>query len=278
MTRFAGDIHTHVWLPEHMSPEFAHDLAQVWPDVKRVDASPQGHWDAVVGTTKRSVVLAFDARHAGIVVPDEYVADYVSRDRSRLVGFTSVDPMRPDALKRLAQGVEGFGMGGVKLAPTYQGFDPLCAEAFALYKKIEEYDLPIVWHQGATFVRNSVLKYAFPHQIDDVARAFPKLRIIIAHIGHPWIDECITVVRKHPRVFADISGLEGRPRQFRAGLMMAAEYGIARKLLFGTDYPFATADVVDGALARMLDKEAPDDLVRLIEHLRQTDPFETVGF
>lgn len=278
MTTFPGDIHTHVWLREHMSDEFAHDLRQVWPDVDRVDASPEAHWQAVAGATRRSVVLAFDARHSGLIVPDDYVADYVSRDRGRLVGFTSVDPMRPDALKRLAHGVEGLGMGGVKLAPTYQGFDPLCAEAFALYARIEAYDLPIIWHQGATFVRNSVLKYALPYQIDEIARTFPKMRIMIAHMGHPWIDECIVVVRKHPNVFADVSGLEGRPRHFRNALLSAAEYGVGRKLLFGTDYPFATADVVDRALERTLGDNPPDDLARLVEHVRTTDPFETVGF
>lgn len=275
---FPGDIHTHVWLPQHMSEEFTHDLAQVWPEVHEVEASPDAHWDAVAHSTRRSVVLAFDAPHSGIVVPDAFVADYVKRDRSRLVGFTSVDPMRPDALARLREGIEGFGMGGVKLAPTYQGFDPLGREAYALYKQIEQYDVPIVWHQGATFVRKSILKYALPHQIDDVAREFPKLRIIIAHLGHPWIDECITVIRKHPRVFADISGLAGRPRQFRAALLSASDYGVSRKLLFGTDYPFATAASLTAALQALLDKDAPADLVELIDTLRTSDPFETVGF
>ncbi|MET3577178.1 putative TIM-barrel fold metal-dependent hydrolase [Mesorhizobium robiniae] len=278
MSQYPGDIHTHIWLREHMSDSFASDLRRVWPDVDRVDASPDVHWRVVVGTTRRSVVLAFDARHAGIMVPDEYVAEYVQRDPGRLVGFTSVDPMRPDALDRLTHGVEGLGLRGVKLAPTYQGFDPLCSEAFALYARIEAYDLPIIWHQGATFVRNSVLKYALPYQIDEIARTFPKMRIMIAHMGQPWIDECIVVVRKHPNVFADVSGLEGRPRLFRNALLNAAEYGVGKKLLFGTDYPFATAEVVDRALERTLGDNPPDDLARLVEHVRSADPFETVGF
>ena len=36
--------------------------------------------------------------------------------------------------------------------------------------------------------------------------AFPNLTIIMAHIGHPWQIDCIVVIRKHPNVWADVSG------------------------------------------------------------------------
>ena len=274
----AGDVHTHVWLREHLSDEFRSDLAAIWPEVTKLDASPEAHFEHVAAAVGRSVVLAFDAEHSGIVVPNEFVADYVARDPSRLVGFCSVEPRRPDALDRLACAVEDLGLRGVKLAPTYQGFDPLGAEAFRLYERIAEYRLPTLWHQGTTFVRNSILKYAFPHQLDDVARAFPELRIVIAHLGHPWIGECIAVVRKHPFVFADISGLAGRPIQFREALTLAGEYRIAGKLLFGTDYPFAVAADVRSALVQIAaDAAAPHVLRQTAATILTTDPLAAIG-
>ena len=83
MKQLPGDVHTHIWLPEHLSDEFHHDLAAIWPEVTKLDASPEAHLEHVAAAVGRSVVLAFDAEHAGIVVPDEFVADYVARDPLR---------------------------------------------------------------------------------------------------------------------------------------------------------------------------------------------------
>jgi predicted TIM-barrel fold metal-dependent hydrolase len=95
-------------------------------------------------------------------------------------------------------------------------------------------------HQGTTFVRFGPLIHARPILIDEIARLFPNLKIVIAHIGHPWIEETVAVIRKHPNVYADISALHPRPWQFYQALLCAVEYRADRKLLLGSDYPFFT--------------------------------------
>ena len=71
--------------------------------------------------------------------------------------------------------------------------------------------------------------------------------MVLAHLGHPFYDECLAVIRKHPHVYADIAALYYRPWQFYNMLILAQEYGITHKLLFGTDYPFASAqESIDG--------------------------------
>ena len=82
------------------------------------------------------------------------------------------------------------------------------------------------------------------------------MRIILAHLGHPYEGECVAVIRKHPNVYADISALHYRPFQFYHSLMLVQEYGVWHKLLFGTDYPFTTVNAtIDGlhALNNMLE-------------------------
>ena len=70
---------------------------------------------------------------------------------------------------------------------------------------------------------------------------------MIAHVGHPWLDDAIAVVRRHPYVFADISGLVPRRWQLYQALVSAIEYRVAHKLLFGSDFPFFTArQTIDG--------------------------------
>mgnify|MGYP003384665386 CR=1 FL=1 len=71
--------------------------------------------------------------------------------------------------------------------------------------------------------------------------------MVLAHVGHPFCEECLVVIRKHPHVYADISALFYRPWQFYNMLIAAQEYKVAHKLLFGTDYPFAkTPESVNG--------------------------------
>jgi uncharacterized protein len=273
----AGDVHTHVWAPEHVSDEFMSDLIRAWPEAAGVRADYEAHAEHAEAVG-RSVVLAFDAEYAGLVVPDEFVAAYVARDERRLVGFCSIDPLRRDVRSKLARATDELGLRGVKLAPTYQNFDPLSPEAFGMYEAIAERRLPVMWHQGVTFVRKSILAYALPRQIDPVATRFPEMPIVIAHLGHPWIDECLAVVRKHPSVFADVSALIARPLQLRAALITAGEYRCADKLLFGTDFPFSrTPDTFALLDSWARDPESPAVLRDTVAQILTTDPLEAIG-
>jgi len=74
--------------------------------------------------------------------------------------------------------------------------------------------------------------------IDEVAREFPSLRIVVSHMGYPWVDETIVLLAKHPNVYADVAGLLRHPWISYNGLMAAYEYGVMDKLLFGSDFPY----------------------------------------
>ncbi len=69
--------------------------------------------------------------------------------------------------------------------------------------------------------------------MEDIALEYPKLKIVVAHMGHPWVEDAVVLIRKQPNVFADISALYYRPWQFYNALMLAQEYGCGHKLLIG---------------------------------------------
>ena len=190
---------------------------------------------------QRAIVLAFDAPACGFVVPNEYVAEYVAGDPGRLVGFASVDPARPDAIARLDHAVGELGLRGLKTGPIYQGFDPLSDAALRLFRRAEALRAPMLIHQATTFIRRGPLEWARPFLLDAVARACPELRICAAHLGHPWSEELMVVLRKHPHLYSDVSALHTRPVQLYFALQSAVEYRVTDRILFGTDYPFATA-------------------------------------
>ncbi len=107
--------------------------------------------------------------------------------------------------------------------------------------------MPVIFHSGDTlagYVANPKIKYSHPIHIDEVATDFPKLKIIIAHMGNPWLVDCAEVLYKNPNVYADISGLVvGKDLKTPYGKLMKRRieeliaYVGSDKLLYGTDWP-----------------------------------------
>ena len=79
-----------------------------------------------------------------------------------------------------------------------------------------------------------------PSIASGIAIAFPDLKIVMAHIGHPWVRDTVSVIRKHPNVYADVSAIYTRPWMTYEALVMAHEWGAMHKLLFGSDFPVTT--------------------------------------
>lgn len=230
------DAHTHLAREQDVTGDFVADGVRAWGKEHAAYCTPEMHREAVK-QCDGAIVLALDAPYVGYVSGNDLVAAYVREAPTRLFGFASVDPNREDALQRLRHAVYELGLVGLKLGPIYQNFSPLDPRAMPLYALAEREGLPILWHQGTSFVRKGPLEWCDPVMLDSVARSFPNLKMIIAHLGHPWYAETACVVRKHPNLYADVSALGCRPWQFYNAMICACEYGVENKLLFGTDLP-----------------------------------------
>jgi len=274
------DCHTHLGEKHHVIGSFLSDAQKAWGQDFRLACTVPEHREAMK-LCSGAVVLAFDAPHVGFVVPNEYVAEYVAENPTRLFGFASVDPNRASPERILEHAVKELKLTGLKLAPIYQNFHPLDNFCYPLYAKAQELGLPIMWHQGTSFVEQGPLEKSQPVYLDPVARSFPDLKMIIAHMGHPWINEAICVVRKHPNMFLDISALGSRPWQMYNALIAAVEYGITDKLLFGTDFPFfsvqRTVDALYGVNKFTEGNNLPRVPDRVIESILTKNIPETLG-
>lgn len=256
------DVHTHItWYPDHMTREFAEEALasklvklkfsggeayDARLDLHSYDSRPDDHWTASRSADK-VVVFGLQAKASGIWVPNEVIADYVSQHPEKLVGWASVDPNDPGCVEQLAYAVNELGLRGLKLGPTYQHFDPQDRKHWPLFAKCQELDIPTIWHQGTTFPSKARLKWALPLQLEDVAMDFPDLRIIVAHLGHPWEEDLVALMRKSPNMWTDISAVHYRPWRYWQAMVTAMEYGITHRVLLASDFPSATIDnVING--------------------------------
>lgn len=171
---------------------------------------------------------------------NDITAEFVRSRPDKLIGFLSVHPFAPNAMEEIDRGVHELGLRGIKLGPNYQNFDPLCREARAIYARAQALGLPMLFHQGTSPIRTAPIRYAHPLLMDEIAIAYPELRIVMAHMGHPWQADTIVVIRKHPHVYADVSALFYRPWSYYTGMRLATEWKVLHKLLLGSDFPIIT--------------------------------------
>lgn len=202
-------------------------------------ADPDHHW-AQSGTVDKSIVLGFKSRYLRAEIPNRFVADYVNRFPQKLIGFAGIDPTEGSAIEDMLAAQE-LQLRGITISPANQDFHPSDSRALKVYSEAERLGMPALIHSVGQFSEQSKLEFGRPYLLDEIARSFPKLRIVIAQMGQPWIDETIVLLGKHPHVFADVSGLLNRPWQAYNALVSAYQYGVIDKLLFGSDFPYTNA-------------------------------------
>ena len=276
------DVHTHTPLYRDAVPEEAATVNTVWRPDRPVKV-PVCWEDFMEGQKPADRSIVFNiARSPGAdigVHPDWYsgnlndaTATFVNAHPDRLIGFLSVHPHDPDCLDEFERCRVGLGMKGVKLGPNYQNFDPFEPRALAVFAHAQKHNLPVMLHQGTSPAREAPIRYAHPLLIDEIAIRYPDLKLVMAHLGHPWQVETCVVIRKHPNVYADLSANFYRPFSYWEQMVKATEWNVLHKILFGTDYPVTAVeetishlrrvnDIVEGTALPRVSLQAIDEII-----------------
>lgn len=245
------DVHAHYWPSRSIfSPQTIAQAERVRGGPIEVVTDYRHYWANAPADT-RVIIFGGKARRSGVWQDDIIIAEQVATDPKRYIGFLSLDLAQPGWREELEYGHQKLKLRGVKLLPMFAGFYPHSRKYDDFWAYVSRHHLPVLLHTGTTFLREALLKYTLPRHLDEVAVRFPDTIIIMAHMGHPYQGEALAVVRKHPNVYTDISALHDRPFQFFQSLMLATEYKVWPKILFGTDYPFSTVDAAMGGLEKV---------------------------
>ena len=234
------DVHTHLLdFSRHADKQLKDDIIRCGIDLSLYDFT-EAEYEKATEAADKAVVFGIRAKKTGWNVSNEFVYDFVARNSHKYIYFASIDPMDNDFMEQLAFEHRERHCKGVKLGPIYQGLHPHDPAYYKIYEYCGKHRLPIMTHMATTFSSGAPMEYARPVHMDTVACDFPELKIVMAHLGHPWIDECVAAVRHQPNLYADISALYYRPWQFYQAMMLITEYGVADKIFFGSDFPATT--------------------------------------
>lgn len=248
------DVHAHCWPQGVFTEEFMADARRMRSTAVNLLTPYDRYCDNLPPDEKvATIVFGGKARLSGLWVDDADVAEYVAQAPDRMIGFLSVDPTQPGWEDELHKGHQHYDLHGIKLLPMYANFYPQEERLDPLWRYATEHQLPVLLHTGTTFVSKAPLDCTLPRHLDVVARRFPDVKLILAHLGHPYEGETVVTIRKHPNLYADISALIYRPWQLFHSLMLVHEYNVWDKILFGTDYPVTTVAETVAGLRSLVD-------------------------
>lgn len=231
------DVHTRVWESAKQLGR-AEETLRRKPNVpwERPDACPDAHHEAMQ-PVRHALILGFDSKYLEAQITHEQVAGYICKDPAKYLGVAGIDPMRGDAVRSLERARE-LGLVGVTVSPAAQAFHPCDTQAMELYEACAALKMPILFESATLLARDAKLEFAQPYLLDEVARTFPELKIVVSALGDPWVHQCLTLIDKHPTVYADLSDLATRPWQLYNALILAHQQGATGRILFGSNFPF----------------------------------------
>jgi predicted TIM-barrel fold metal-dependent hydrolase len=210
------------------------------------------------------------------------VSDYVSKHKEKMIGFAIVDPTADKiSVKNLAALTDKLRLKGMVLYCSQCGFHPAHSKAMKFYESAQELGLPVFFHNGGTLGPEAVLDYAQPYLLDEVAREFSALKIVIGTMGFPFVEQTLSMLSKHKNVFADLTIKPSNVWQVYNMVMAAHECGVMDKLLFGSGFPFGRAkECIETLLSfnkLLADTNLPTVPRGNIQNIIERDTIEVLG-
>lgn len=177
---------------------------------------------------------------------NDWLASLSERFPGVLMGFGSVDPHRPDAVREVERCAD-LGLRGLKFHPTMQRFDPADERYYPIWERAQDLGLVLTFHTGTCGIAagtpgaaRTKIRYSHPKFLDSVGADFPGLTLIACHFGWPWHLECLAIALHKSNVHVELSGWA--PKYLPPEVVREAARRLNRQTLFGTDYPFISLD------------------------------------
>lgn len=144
---------------------------------------------------------------------NEEVAKWIKKYPDIIVGFgfmgLNLEVPAPDIVDKLKE--QGFA--GLKfICPSYNYDDE---RYFHIYERAESLNMPTLFHTGFLTIHDYDKKFRISQdkmrvvRMDALGRYFPKLRIMVAHLGNPEFNVALDIVNSFKNIYGEFSGASG---------------------------------------------------------------------
>lgn len=176
-------------------------------------------------------------------IDNDYVANAQKQYPRRIFGYAVVNPWLYSAERELERCFTELNMYGLKLNPIRHGFaldrhqivDPI-------FEICDHYKKPVLCH-GESDIFN------MPGKFEEMARTFPNVPVIMAHMGQPdAVESALRAANRYENIYLDTAGVS------LGTLKRAIKEVDPHKILMGTDAEWGRFE-----LSMELVKRATDD-------------------
>lgn len=158
----------------------------------------------------------------------------------RFVTSVGVDPrLGYEAAKHVRIAVREYGIKCIRIIPMFTGIAIDDKLAYPLYTAACDEDAVVSINVGVPGPMKPA-KLQRTILVDEVALAFPELKIAMSHLGNPWISETVAMLLKHPNVYAMTAGWA--PKYVPNEILDFAQRRGAAKLMWASDYPILSME------------------------------------
>ncbi len=252
------DFHAHIF-PDKIAKKATENIGRFYG----IEMSGNGSVNALLQSAsafnvEKFIVHSTATTHRQVNAINDFIFDEISKE-SRFIGFMTLHPdMTKEEIDEAVDLNISRGMKGIKLHPDFQKFHVDDKNAYKIYESAEG-KLPILFHAG-----DSRYDFSEPKRIASVARDFPSLTIVAAHLGgySRWNE--VSVYEGLDNVYFDSSSSSYyvKPEENAA---IIKTLGIDN-VFFGTDFPMwdfegelkriSSLPLTDGELEKIFYKNA----------------------
>jgi hypothetical protein len=219
-----------------------------WPADDRLLFAPQepGDMNLQVFEDTLAQMNKLGISHAVLSGPNYVTAEWCRRAPHRFIAswMANLKPDDPEAEAAcFAEAVDTQGIRGLgELIMQYRGLAVNDERFFPLYRVCAERHLPLFCHTGldgpgSPMTPSFRVKLGDPLLFEDVAVAFPDLKIVMCHMSYPFTEQAIYMLYAHANVYMDVATVNwilGRAGFYRL-LEHVVETVGPDKILFGSD-------------------------------------------
>ncbi len=247
------DFHTHCF-PDHLAPKALQNLQQVVHRAPCTDGTSKDLLEKCGGWgVDAAVCLNIATSPAHQTKVNDFAISI--NDRQQIFAFGSVHAENPDAVQEIYR-LHEAGILGIKLHPDFQNFDVLDRRMVPIYDACAEVGMLCLFHSGRDPISPDHV-HVQPDQVLRIRKLFPRLRMILAHMGGLSMWDEVEEKLLGTGIFMDTAYTKGQlpPEQF---VRMIHKHG-AENILFGSDCPWQssreTADYIDSLPISSVEKD-----------------------
>lgn len=179
-------------------------------------------------------------------------------------------------LQRIEKVIDKYPIVGLKIFLTYQSGRADDNHHIPIYEFADKYHLTITYHTGSCSLvlpTDNDMEGSNAIYVQRVAKMFPNVNFVVAHMDDPRYNECIRIVHEQPNMFTDFSGAyepgtpEGASMQWAIDTFARAINQFPdtyKSILYGTDFcppiNLKAIDEYDTTISAIFPKEYHEDI------------------